>query len=53
LLSRIQTVCSTTGNRVVMSERFASLLQGTQPSAIGSHLLKGFPTPVLLYGLMP
>ena len=53
LLSRIQTVCSATGNRVVMSERFASLLHGTQPSAIGSHQLKGFPTPVLLYGLMP
>jgi adenylate cyclase len=53
LLSRIQTVCSTTGNRVVMSERFASLLNGARPSAIGSHQLKGFPAPVQLYGLMP
>jgi len=53
LLSRIQTVCSSTGNRVVMSERFASLLSGPQPSAIGSHQLKGFPAPVQLYGLVP
>lgn len=53
LLSRIQSVCSTTGNRVVMSERFVSLLEGARPAAIGSHQLKGFAAPVPLYGLLP
>jgi adenylate cyclase len=50
LLSRIQTVCSATGQRLLMSERFATLLGASRATAIGHHELKGFPTPVPLYG---
>ncbi len=50
LLSRIQTVCSTTGQRLLMSERFAALLGGSRATTIGNHELKGFPRPVPLYG---
>jgi adenylate cyclase len=50
LLSRIQTVCSTTGQRLLMSERFASLLGAARTTTIGNHDLKGFPGPVPLYG---
>jgi adenylate cyclase len=49
LVSRIQTVCSMTGQRLLMSERFAGLLGTSQATAIGSHELKGFPHPVPLY----
>lgn len=49
LLSRIQTVCSTTGQRLLMSERFAALLGASQATTIGKHDLKGFPSPVPLY----
>ena len=50
LLSRIQTVCSTSGQRLLMSERFAALLGATRATTIGNHDLKGFPRPVPLYG---
>ena len=50
LLSRIQTVCSTTGQRLLMSERFAGLLGAARATTIGNHELKGFPGPVPLYG---
>lgn len=50
LLSRIQTVCSTMGQRLLMSERFAALLGESRATAIGNHELKGFPLPVPLYG---
>ncbi|HTA65369.1 MAG TPA: adenylate/guanylate cyclase domain-containing protein [Xanthomonadaceae bacterium] len=50
LLSRIQTVCSTTGQRLLMSERFAGLLGASRATTIGHHDLKGFPHPVPLYG---
>jgi adenylate cyclase len=50
LLSRIQTVCSTTGQRLLMSERFAALLGESRATTIGNHDLKGFPLPVPLYG---
>jgi adenylate cyclase len=49
LVSRIQTVCSTTGQPVIMSERFATLLGPSRATTMGSHNLKGFSTPVLLY----
>jgi len=49
LLSRIQMVCSTTGQRLLMSERFAALLGTSRATTIGRHELKGFPNPVPLY----
>jgi len=51
LLSRIQTVCSKTGHRLLMSERFAALLGDARATRIGNHDLKGFAGPVPLYGL--
>ena len=50
LLSRIQSVCSTMGQRLLMSERFAALLGESRATTIGNHELKGFPFPVPLYG---
>jgi adenylate cyclase len=51
LLARIQTVCSTTGQRVLMSKRFAELLGEARAKIVGSHDLKGFPHPIPLYRL--
>jgi adenylate cyclase len=51
LVSRIQTVCSTTGRTLVMSERFARLLGPRRTVAIGSHRLRGFAEPVPLHTL--
>jgi adenylate cyclase len=53
LLARIQTVCSTTGQPLLMSERFAQLLGPARSIATGDHDLKGFANPVTLYGLAP
>jgi len=41
LISRIQSVCSTTGHRLLVSERFLTLLQEVRFTAAGSHVLKG------------
>jgi adenylate cyclase len=49
LVSRIQTVCGASGQRLLMSERFAKLLGASAATSIGSHDLKGFPDPVPLY----
>ena len=49
LVSRIQTVCGASGQRLLMSERFAKLLGASAATPIGSHDLKGFPDPVPLY----
>ena len=49
LVSRIQTVCSTTGQRLLMSERFAGFLGGSRATLIGSHNLKGFEHPESLF----
>jgi len=52
LVSRIQTVCGSTGNRLLMSERFADLLGASRATTIGNHNLKGFADPVPLYTLI-
>jgi adenylate cyclase len=49
LVSRIQSVCSTTGHRLLVSERFLTLLHEQRFTAAGSHVLKGFEQPVRLY----
>src|SRR4029077_17965959 len=42
LVSRIQSVCSTSGQPLLMSERFAALLGASRTTTIGNHDLKGF-----------
>ncbi|HTD29574.1 MAG TPA: adenylate/guanylate cyclase domain-containing protein [Xanthomonadaceae bacterium] len=49
LVSRIQSVCSTTGQPLLMSERFAALLGASRTTTIGNHELKGFARPMPLY----
>ena len=49
LLSRIETVCSTTGRPLLMSGRFANLLGCDQTTSIGHYRLKGFAEPVELF----
>lgn len=51
LVSRLQGICSITGQSVLMSERFAGLLDPTLVAALGPHQLKGFAEPVELYTL--
>jgi class 3 adenylate cyclase len=49
LVSRIQTMCSTTGHALLMSRRFVAMLDGQHSYAIGRHKLRGFHDPVELY----
>ena len=51
LVSRLQGVCSTTGQALLMSRRFAELLPTGTAKPVGAHLLKGFAQPVDLYAL--
>jgi adenylate cyclase len=51
LVSRLQGVCSTTGQALLMSQRFAELLRPLKAKPAGTHLLKGFGQPVDLYTL--
>ena len=51
LVSRLQGVCSTTGQALLMSRRFAELLPAGTAKPAGAHLLKGFAQPVDLYAL--
>jgi adenylate cyclase len=51
LVSRLQGVCSTTGQALLMSRRFAELLPAGTARPAGAHLLKGFAQPVDLYAL--
>lgn len=51
LVSRIQTVCSTSGHPLLMSERFATLLDPETTIEIGQHKLRGFIEPAKLYSL--
>ena len=51
LVSRLQGVCSTTGQALLMSRRFAELLPTGTARPVGAHLLKGFARPVDLYAL--
>jgi adenylate cyclase len=50
-VSRIQGVCSTTGRPLLMSERFAMLLDRDGVVPIGRHPLAGFAEPAELYAL--
>ena len=49
LLSRIQTICGTTGHPILMSERFAALLARADVVSIGRHVVKGIVDPVELF----
>jgi adenylate cyclase len=49
LVSRIQTVCATTGHLLLMSQQFAATLRKHTSRSIGHHPLKGFPEPVELF----
>jgi adenylate cyclase len=51
LVSRLQGICSTTGQSLLMSERFARLLDPTLVMPLGPHQLKGFAEPAELYTL--
>jgi len=50
-VSRIQAVCSATSRPLLMSERFAMLLNSGTAVAIGRHELTGFVEPAELYSL--
>jgi adenylate cyclase len=52
LVSRLQGVCSTTGQSLLMSGRVAELLPAGLAKPVGAHLLKGFAQPVDLYALL-
>jgi adenylate cyclase len=49
LISRIQTVSSTTGNRLLMSQQFAATLSNETIRSVGYHSLKGFSQPIELF----
>ncbi|GLS32557.1 adenylate cyclase [Mesorhizobium albiziae] len=49
LVSRIQAVCSATSRPLLMSERFAMLLDSEAAVAIGRFELRGFAEPAELY----
>jgi class 3 adenylate cyclase len=49
LVSRIQTVCATTGHPLLMSPQFAATLRKQTSRSIGNHPLKGFPEPIELF----
>jgi adenylate cyclase len=51
LVSRLQGVCSTTGQALLMSRRFVELLGSGEAKPVGAHRLKGFAQPVDLYTL--
>jgi adenylate cyclase len=52
LVSRLQSVCSMTGHPLLMSERFARLLDPARVMALGRHELKGFAEPAEVYSLV-
>jgi adenylate cyclase len=49
LVSRLQGICSITCQSLLMSGRFAGLLDPTLVVALGPHQLKGFAEPAELY----
>jgi adenylate cyclase len=52
LVSRLQSVCSMTGQPLLMSERFARLLDPARVMALGRYELKGFAEPAEVYSLV-
>jgi adenylate cyclase len=51
LTSRIQGICGTTGQQLLMSQRFVGLLPKIKPVSFGRHMLKGFAESVELFTL--
>ena len=51
LVSRIQAACNSTGQPLLMSQRFAGLLGRMQTISVGPYRLKGFAAPAQLYTL--
>lgn len=51
LTSRIQTVCASSGEHLLMSSRFAGLLTGIEARSCGFHELKGFAEKVELFAV--
>jgi adenylate cyclase len=49
LVSRLQGICSKTGRPLLMSERFARLLDPMPVMALGGYKLKGFSEPAEVY----
>jgi adenylate cyclase len=49
LVSRIQTVCASTGQSLLMSPQFAAMLSKQTIRSIGHHSLKGFSEPIELF----
>ncbi len=49
LTSRIETVCAATGHPLLMSGRFARLLDRPGAVSVGRHALKGFDEPIELF----
>jgi adenylate cyclase len=49
LISRIQTVCATTGNPLLMSQQFAATLGKETIRSVGHYSLKGFSQPIELF----
>ncbi len=53
LISRMQGVCSVSGNRLLGSGRFADLVGHHAASSIGTHRLRGFREPIELFRFAP
>ena len=51
LTSRIERLCGSTSQPLLMSERFASLLALPGVTSIGWHVIKGFVEPIQLFAL--
>jgi adenylate cyclase len=51
LVSRIQASCNSGGQLLLMSQRFAGLLDSTQTIPVGPYRLRGFAAPAQLYTL--
>jgi adenylate cyclase len=53
LVSRIETACARTGEELLVSSRFAGLLDRSGTRSVGQYELKGFDAPVELFTLRP
>jgi len=53
LVSRIETACARTGEELLVSSRFAGLLDPSGTRSVGQYELKGFDAPVELFTLRP
>jgi adenylate cyclase len=53
LTSRIEAMCGTLGQSLLMSERFAKVVSRSDVTGVGSHYLRGFAEPVELFAIKP